>query len=305
MSFLKPYQNNDSSAIAQDDVNGLDLIEELDDTISLDQPKKKSYKLIKKDSAAVIDTFYGIKNEGAIPVRNAILHTVKETPIEKSFSPTLLPQYIANWQVIILIVAIIMLGIAKAFSSNRFKQSIRGLFKYGVALEITREEKVFFHRSNIFFTLIHLLSTSLLLYQIKELIQPPNIAFSDFIFYLLIIAVLMLIYIVKYLFAQILFYILNDQSIVSEYIFNVSLYNNLLGILFLPILCLTYFSDLEFSFILLYLLLPLTVITFGLRLIRLYFIGKSKGISYFYIFLYICTLEILPLVVLLRIFIFK
>ena len=305
MSFFITYQVQDSSVIgdsAKNNLNGLDLINEVDDSIEFLVIKK--YNKVINDTSS-IDTFYGIKNQKYIPVREVEYSTSTETVIEKLFTPTIISREIAGWQIIILLMSIILLGISKAFSRNRFNLAIKSLLNYGVAQEVTREEKVFFHRSNVLLTMIHLLTASLLLYHIKEIINLSNLISDGFFGFLLILFAVTIIYIVKYIFSQVLFFVLNDVSIISEYIFNVSLFNNLLGVIFIPTLCLSYFSSFSFSVILLYLVIPLSLITFVLRLIRLFVIGKTKGISYFYIFLYICTLEILPLVVLFRIFIFK
>ena len=310
MVFTKTYQVADSSAFnnsfgakEQEEPNGMELIEEVDEPINIPKPKK--YYKTKPDSGVqAIDTFYGIKNESGIPVWNISAKKFsKETSLEVLFEPTPLVETIMGWQTVVLIGSILLLGMAKAFSKNRFKQAIKALFNNAVSQEIVREEKVFFHRSNVLFTIIHLLSTSLFLYHIKEIINvsPGN----NFLFFLLIVGFLVVVYIIKYIFSQVLFYILNDTHTASEYIFNVSLYNNLLGVVLIPILCVTYFSSLDFNIIFTYIASPLILLIFILRLIRLYAIGISKGISYFYIFLYICTLEILPLVVLFRIFIFN
>lgn len=240
-----------------------------------------------------------------IPILATPIHPTKETPIQPPlFNLTPITNSVDNWQVIVLVLTIALVGFTKAFNNSRFKQTMRGLFKYGVALEITREEKVFFHQSTILFTITHLLTTSLFIYQIKEFINGVSLEINNLWLFILIIGFVITTYFVKYIFAQILFFILDNRSLAAEYIFNVSLYNNLLGVILIPVLAATYFSSLPFSLILLYISAPLILLIFILRLIRLYFIGISKGISYFYIFLYICSLEILPLVVLLRIFIF-
>ena len=301
------YQAQDSSAInndvvVEDNPNGLELINEVDDSIVL--PKINKYRKIIKDTGTQeIDTFYGIKNQGEIPIRNVEHVTTSEEVIEQLFTPTTISREVSSWQIIILLTTIVLLGISKAFSRNRFNQAAKALFNYGVAQEITREEKVFFHRSNVLFSLVHLLTVSLLIYQLRELIHSASLESGGMSVYLLILSTITICYFIKYIFSQVLFFILNDVSISSEYIFNVSLFNNLLGVVLIPILCLSYFSSLPFHLILLYIITPISLIIFVLRLARLYTIGNVKGISYFYIFLYICTLEILPLVVLFRIFI--
>lgn len=309
MSFTNIFQVQDSSSAkkpiaVEGNINDLDLIEEIDDSIVLPKPKLKYRNIIKDTGTQQTDTFYGLKNQRNLPVRKIEYSPTTETVIEKLFTPTSISRNVASWQTIVLLTAIVLLGISKAFSRNRFNQAVRALFNYGVAQEVTREEKVFFHRSNIMFTLVHLLTFSLILYHIRELIHIDHLESKGVILFLLILLGVIIIYVIKYVFSQVLFFILNDVSIATEYIFNVSLFNNLLGVIYVLPLCLAYFSSLPFSYILLYLVIPFSVITYFLRLARLFLIGKLKGISYFYIFLYICTLEILPLVVLFRIFIF-
>lgn len=281
-------------------------IKEQDDTT----PQLKAnnnLEIINSPDSLTQDTiiFYGIKNERAIPIRQVELKTEKVIPISKLFNPSPRQIEISGWQTVILIVTLILLGFAKAFSSGRFKLTLKAIVNYGVAQEITREEKVFFHSVNILLTIIHVFLISLFIYQVKDVIFYSQTGMYPFVYYLLIVGFILAMYLIKYIFSLILFFIFEDVSISSEYIFNISLYNNLLGILLIPILGFAYFSSLDFYFILYYLALPTLLTTFFLRMVRLYSIGKIKGISFFYIFLYICTLEIIPLVVLFRVFIHK
>jgi len=287
-----------------DDVE-LEFIEEIDEPLELPKPKKYYNKVASDSGQQIIDTFYGISNEASIPIRHIDIINTEEITLKKLFDPNPIYVNVANWQVIILVLAVIMLGIVKAFSSSRFKQSIKALFKFGVAQEITREEKVFFHRSNIIFSFIHLLTTSLFLYHIKEFIGVTLLEKNSIGSYFTIIGFIMVIYLFKYLFSKVLFFILNDLTSATEYIFNIALFNNLMGIILIPIMCLFYFSVIPSNTVLFYIAIPLVLFTFILRIIRLFLIGSSKGVSYFYIFLYICSLEILPLVVLFKIFILK
>jgi hypothetical protein len=259
-----------------------------------------------QDTIAKTDTVYGISNEMAIPVRHVEVKTgTIHKPIKKLFDPSPKINEVANWQVLILVVAVLLIGFVKAFSNNRFKQGIKALFNYTVAQEITREEKVFFHRSNILFTIIHLLMLSLFVFQLRETIRLETIDVNKFSFFLLILTFFGISYFIKYIFSRALLFVFNDTSIAPEYIFNVSLYNNLLGTTLAPVLCIAHFTSIPFQTVLLYLAIPLLLIVFILRLFRMIRISQLKGVSYFYIFVYICTLEILPLVVLFRIFILQ
>ncbi len=252
------------------------------------------------------DTFYGIKEDQFLPHRNENKLTT-EQPIKKKvlFNGTTSKTIIYSWQSLLLLLAILFLGLTKAFANNRFKQSLRALLNYGVAQEINREEKVFFHRGNILSTIVYFITFSLFIYHIKQVVNTTVLDEDNFLFFILIFSSVIFIYIIKFLFSKILFFVFNEFNIANEYIFNISLYNNLLGVLLIPVLCVAYFTSYTFNDVLYYLFFPILSIVFLMRLVRLFVIGNSKGISYFYIFLYICSLEILPLVVLYRIFIHK
>ncbi len=256
-----------------------------------------------QDTISKVDTVFGITDEMSIPIRQAEVKTVLAKPIEKLFDPEPIIINVANWQILVLLFSVLLFGFVKAFSNNRFNQGIKAVFNYTVSQEITREEKVFFHRSNIFFSILHLLVLSLFVFQLKDIIYSGLIDVNKISIYLLILMFFAGIYFVKYIFSRVLLFVFNDSSIAPEYIFNVSLYNNLLGAILIPVLSLAYFTSLPFQYILMYLAVPLMLIVFVLRLLRLLRIGQIKGVSYFYIFVYICSLEILPLVVLFRIFI--
>lgn len=262
--------------------------------------------LVKDSSSAPKDTVYGIKSEAPIPYRKAPAALDSEHTTEKQiekvlYEPTEHKVNVDIWQTALLLVSIFLIAFIKAFNNSRFTQTVKSLFSYSVSLEITREEKVFFHRVNLFLSLNYLICASLFIYSFFPL---PGLK-STFNNYLLLVLGIVFIYVVKYLFAKILFFIFNDASISLEYIFNVSLFNNLLGVFLIPTLSFMYFSSINTVLIIKYLALPTVAILFILRMVRLFVLGGNKGVSYLYIFLYICTLEILPLVVLYRFFILK
>lgn len=271
-----------------------------DSILSLQQKPNPFYDTIKQD------TFFGIKNESKLPYRKeTTTKSQPQSPQEILFNPTKNKVIIDGWQTLLLLTAFLLLGLTKAFANSRFKQSIRALINYGVALEINRDEKVFFHRGNILTTAIYLITSSLFLYHLKQVVNTTVLDQDNYLLYLLILGSILFIYSIKFLFSKVLFFVFNELSLSSEYIFNVSLYNNLLGIILIPVLSIIYFTSISFNTATVYLFIPIVAIVFLMRLLRLIVIGNSKGISYLYIFLYICTLEILPLVVMYRIFIHK
>jgi len=253
------------------------------------------------------DTIYGVNSEGLIPYRKTetqqkeIQHTEKQD--NKLTEPIPHTRQVYFWQTTLLLFALFLIAFVKAFSNNRFKQTAKALLNYSVSQEITREEKVFFHRANLMLVANYVIIVSLFIYYLLEQLNPSVLKNTSII--LLLMLGVVVLYCIKYLFSKILFFVFNSTSLSVEYIFNISLFNNLLGVLLLPSLFFIYFSDFQDDVIVNYIAIPSIFISFIMRVVRLFVLGNNKGISYLYIFLYICTLEILPLVVLYRFFILK
>jgi len=112
--------------------------------------------------------------------------------------------------------------------------------------------------------------------------------------------VVLLLYPLKSLVLQLVGWIFSDSERISEYIFNVFLINKILGLSLIPIVVLaTYLSSGQE--VLLHVGISLVVLFYVYRLFRGYFIGRDNAnLSQFYIFLYLCTLEILPLIIVTR-----
>jgi hypothetical protein len=268
---------------------------------------KKDTIDIQQDSIALDSSFFGVKNINTIPLthRSKEIQHKEQIVTQFLFNPVVKEEQVYSWQSLLLIASVLLLGLSKAFSVNRFKQTYKSLFNYRVAQEICGEEKVFFHRVNILLTVNYFLITALFIYQLKETLNQNVISYSGGTLFFLILLFLIVLYFGKLIFAKIFSFLFSVPYLVSEYTFNIALFNNFLGVLLLPVLAIMYFTDLNFEIILQFIALPLLFIVFILRLLRLVVLGVNKEVSYIYIFLYICSLEILPLVVMIKFFILQ
>ena len=95
-------------------------------------------------------------------------------------------------------------------------------------------------------------------------------------------------------------YIFAEISFVQEYLFNVHMYNRVLGIFLFPVVVAFAFiqTDVINHRLILYAGLGVILTFFILRIIRGIQISIKSNISILYMFLYFCTFEILPIVLL-------
>ena len=201
-----------------------------------------------------------------------------------------------------MLIAFGLLGFTKAFSTSRFNQIIKSLYSFHAAEEVVREEKVFFHRVNLSLFLLYLISILLLI--VSVLIYKYSAVISDG-FYIKIALFIMGAYVVKYIFTLVISTVFSRTDLSGTYTYNTLIYNYLFGFMLLPCLAFIYFSNISFELILNYIIIPCFVLTFLFRIFRLFMVGVQNNFFVLYIILYICTLEILPLVVLSKFFIFK
>jgi len=248
------------------------------------------------------DSIYNLNSLENIPHRKVDVIQKKDTVQEQRvlFEPTLKNTINTTWPTLVLTLAALLLAFTKAYGSTRFRQIYKSLFSYYSAYEVVREERVFFHRVNFSLFIIYLTTISLLIYYLATTTSPGSV--TPYLFPTILFFVITA-YLLKFTSNAILGYLFSHDQMVPSYSYNVLLYNYLLGIVLIPSMALIYFSDFSNQTLIQFVVLPLIIIVLIIRFIRFFVIGISNNVSFLYIILYICTLEILPLVVLGKFFI--
>ena len=110
-----------------------------------------------------------------------------------------------------------------------------------------------------------------------------------------------IIYMVKLISLNFMGFILKTERTVKEYFYNILLINNFIGILLVPIiLAVAYFPQFD-KINLIKVGIFLYLAAFGYRVVRGMLIGVAvSGYSFFHIFLYFCSLEILPFLIIMK-----
>ena len=112
--------------------------------------------------------------------------------------------------------------------------------------------------------------------------------------------VISLIYIVKFAVNSVLAFISSNSDLGKEYLFNVFVFSQTIGIILFPVVICLQFTKYPTEWF----LYPALIICAGfyaLRMFRGFIISVSEqNIGILYIFLYLCALEILPLLVLIK-----
>jgi hypothetical protein len=199
-----------------------------------------------------------------------------------------------NWIFWLILLGFVILTMTRYYHEKRIKLLGSAIFKRSSALQLIRESPVYSHRSFFPLLSIYIITVTLFIYESTEILSPGS---SDGIKTLIIFAEFLGAYIAYSLLKILAIWLISitfkNTDTAREYIQNILIYNLVLGILLLPMLLLMIYTYRE---VFLYITVAITAIILVLRFIRGIAIGLSDPkFSLFHLFLYLCTLEILPL----------
>ena len=212
--------------------------------------------------------------------------------------------YQPSWVMIIIALSVMILGYLFSAFKTRFNAFLKTVFTIRIGNQISHEEYSLSHPTAIFLSINFLITAPLFILQAISS-KKISLSFVDFSFlsYLLIVGFVLAVYLVKILSLKIIGYIFNSRVAISEYIFLIFLINQIIGIGFIPIILFIAYGKESFTNGFVYAGITLFILAYFVR------IGKgaitalySRKISVFYLFLYLCAFEILPLLLGVKLF---
>jgi len=212
-----------------------------------------------------------------------------------SYEGVILPSTSSIWIIVILLTGFTCLAISRSVYRKRFNMLYKTLGNWKLSKQIIRYEKVYTHPVNILMTLNFVLIIPLffsLMY--SKLFNPAVLLEQQFVFLLIPLLVYLLTKMACYKFSG---WLWNEKPVIEEYLFQSNLFNKYTGVAFLILTSLVVYSPLEST-----ILAKIGLGTLGLlalfQVTRGIMIGLENGKHLFFIIAYLCTLEILPWLVL-------
>lgn len=200
----------------------------------------------------------------------------------------------ADWFFWLIVVALSLVAFTRFFFEKRLKVVISSIFSRSSSFQATRERSITQHQSFYILALVFVIACILLIYQIILYFDPSGgKGVAGLLLTVQVFAAWIVYFLFKVLFVRLSGIIFRNSSVSSEYIQNIFLYNIVTGIILVPVLLLLAYVE---AGVFLYTALGVLVIMMILRFIRGMLIGLSDTkFSLFHLILYLCTLEILPI----------
>ena len=192
---------------------------------------------------------------------------------------------------ILLAISFFLVSLIKGFYWKHAKLLFMGSFSQRFANQYLREENTFTERVNLITFLLLLINLTLTIVNFKEIIDLGSI--------LLVFQLVLLFYLLKIIIIKFLGFLFKVKDLSNLAVFFSLLFDKTFGFLLFPLLIASYFFVFNISFYLFVLTLCLGTVFFCLKLFCFWKIGNNAfGFSPFYIFLYLCFLEIFPVLLL-------
>jgi hypothetical protein len=204
-----------------------------------------------------------------------------------------------DWITFLFITCMVVFAWIQTSYAKRFGQIIRSILQPHYINQLEREGNLLRERVSFGLGYIYFITASIFIMQISLhfFVATPYKGYA--VFSVIIIAGLLLYQFLKSFLVRLAGNIFLTVEYARAYSLNTMIFNHVTGILLLPLTFFTFYFDQPVLLIIAIVIVSLLMIY---RTIRGILTGLSnKSYNLFYLFLYLCTLEILPLVLILKI----
>lgn len=205
-----------------------------------------------------------------------------------------------DWFAFVFLGSLILLAIVRSSFGNYLLNLFQSLVNYSTASRMCRERNAALTRGSFILNTFSYLVLGLFFYQVAQILfsQPP---IGKFWLFLIIQGSIVVAIFSKKLVYLTTGFVIENLSDTSEFLYHFDIHLKISGILLLPVVALAAWSPTGSPDN--YMVAGLTIISilYIFLLWRGTIIFLKKQFSIFYLFLYLCTLEILPLLILLKI----
>ncbi|KRO63437.1 MAG: hypothetical protein ABR80_00875 [Cryomorphaceae bacterium BACL11 MAG-121015-bin20] len=192
---------------------------------------------------------------------------------------------------ILVLLSFLLIALIKGMYWKHAKLFFMGVFAQRYANQYLREENAFTERVNFLTFLLMAINFTLIITKFQAVIDLPTIVSVFFL--------VLLFFLLKLILIKLLGFFFKVKDLAKLAIFFSLLFDKTLGFVLFPLVVVIYFFSVDISSTVLMISLGLFIILFMLKLFWLWKIGtNSFGLSQVYIFLYLCTIEIFPLLLL-------
>jgi hypothetical protein len=230
--------------------------------------------------------------------------SAQSSSIENLYSTDLSKTSIPDWY--FLIILLIIAGIAWArIVYGKFLYSIWfSSYSYQNASKVYKEQSVVQKRFGVGLDFLYLVNASLFIYQLNRFFSPVIFKSDDIVFVLQVFLVLCFLVFVRIFVMRLTAYIFERSELFLEFLYHFFIFNKVLGMVLIPFLIAIPYTQGKLQEILIYTGISIVFTIQFFRLFRVAVYVLKNVVLFFYLILYLCILEILPVLVVIKLLLF-
>lgn len=199
-----------------------------------------------------------------------------------------------DWLTIVLFLELMLFAFVKSSFPKYIKTLMQSALNYYTAYKMFCEKNKSVFIVALLLEIFYYIIISVFIYQLLVYYRI-EFRFDKFYLFLICLGILVAYYIAKILLYRFIGLLTEKQFEVDEYLFNMSNFNHIAGIFIFPVVAFIAFSPFENHVIAIFTGVLVVIIFYFLLIFRGIGILLRKHFSIFYLFLYLCALEFLPL----------
>ena len=206
-----------------------------------------------------------------------------------------------NWVTLVLFSVFLLIALLRTYYQKRFTLVINSFFNNRFSNQIIRDENALTQRTSVILSVVFFLSMGLFFYQASSYFRLSLGNFNSFQTYLLIILICVLFYAFKIVSNKVGGYLFKVSKETDQFILNQFIGWQVLGLIMAILALLISYTSIINREYLIYSGIIILLGGFLVRLVRSFGIAKANVLSPIYIFLYLCTLEIIPVLIIAKV----
>lgn len=245
-----------------------------------------------------------VTSHGEMPVLQVFETSERaESLLTPEFTTALIPRMIdfaPGWLFIYLLVMLGLFAWIRIYYGNIYAGTIQASTNFLVAARMFKDKSLLQNQLDNVLYVIYFLSMAYFMFFIEERMGLVPYRLGGFLLYLFNLALLLGVFLARALLVNLMGSLFNQLVLFREYLYHTFIFNKLLGIIILPLLLFVMYTQGIVQQIFTWISFGTLGVILVMRIIRGVAFSFKKDISIFYMFLYLCALELAPLVLLYR-----
>lgn len=220
---------------------------------------------------------------------------------EGYFSKNLTRNTTPDWYFILVILVLSFVAWIKTVFGKFLFSLWAPSYSYQIASKTFKDRGLIQKRFDYGFDLLYLINASLFLYLLNRYFNPGILKSSGFTFVIQAFFVLLALIFLRTAIMRSIGFIFNRKELYFGFLYHFFLYNRVLGMLLIPFLIAIPYTTGNLQEIIVFTGISLIIIVYIMRLLRVTIYILRNVVLFFYLILYLCILEILPVLVIIKI----